>query len=76
MNPALRSDGTGHVSRRITLMALPLEHESEPDATVYSSADDNHLHSDSGVESHLCWVANAPAADGPSDSLSVKKSSS
>ncbi len=77
MSPALRFDGVGHLSRKITLTALPLDRESEPDATGYScSDDDNPLHSDIGLRPHLSGVANISDADRPIDSSSMKKSSS
>jgi hypothetical protein len=79
MSPALRSNGKGHLSRRITLMVLPFEHVSQPDATGDSSSDiDNHFHSDIGLEPHphLNRVANTPAADRLSDSPAMRKSSS
>ena len=74
MSPALRSDGKGHLSRRITLMVLPFEHVSQPDATGDSSSDtDNHFHSDTGLEPHLSRLANTPAADRLSDSATIKR---
>ena len=77
MSPALRCDGKGHLSRRITLMVLPLEHVSQPDATGDSSSDiDKHFQSDIGLEPHLSQVANTPAADRPSDCPPIKMSSS
>jgi len=76
MSPALRSDGKGHLSRRITLMVLPFEHVSQPDATGDSSSDtDNHFHSDIGLEPRRSRVANTPIAELPNDSSSIKKSS-
>jgi hypothetical protein len=77
MSPALRSDGKGHLSRRIKLMVLPLEHMSEPDATGDSSSEiDSHFHSEICLEPGLSRVANTPAAERPYDSSSSKKSSS
>lgn len=77
MSPALGFDGKGHLSRRITLMVLPFEHVSQPDATGDSSSDnDNHFHSDIGLEPNLSRVANTPAADRLSDFPATKKSSS
>ena len=77
MSPALRCDSKGHLSRRITLMVLPLEHVSQPDATGDSSSDiDKHFQSDIGLEPHLSQVANTPVADRPSDCPPIKKSSS
>ena len=79
MSPALRSDGKGHLSRRITLMVLPFEHLSHPDATGDSSSEiDSHFHSDICLEPSLSRAANAPTVELPSDpfsSLSIKKSS-
>ena len=77
MSPALRCGGKGHLSRRITLMVLPFEHVSQPDATGHSSSDtDNHFHSDIGLKPHLSRVASTPTADRPVDCPSIKKSSS
>jgi hypothetical protein len=76
MSPALRSDGKGHLSRRITLMVLPFEHVSQPDATGDSSSDtDNHFHADIGLEPRRSRVASTPIAELPNDSSSIKKSS-
>jgi hypothetical protein len=77
MSPALRSDGKGHLSRRITLMVLPFEHVSEPDATGdFSNEIDGRLHLNIGLETHPPRVANTPVAEIPYDSPSSKKSSS
>ena len=77
MSPVLRSDGKGHLSRRIKLMVLPVEHVSQPDATGDSSGDiDKHFHSNIDLQPHLSHVANTTAADRPSDSPAIKKSSS
>jgi hypothetical protein len=77
MSPALRSDGKGHLSRRITLMVLPFEHVSEPDATGDSSSEiDSHIRSEICLEPVPSWVANTPAAERLYDSPSSKKSSS
>ena len=77
MSPALRSDGKGHLSRRITLMDLPAEHVSEPGATGDSSNEiDGRFHLDIELEPRLPQVANAPAAEPPHDSPSSKKSTS
>jgi hypothetical protein len=77
MSPTLRSDGKGHLSRRIALMVLPLEHVSEPDATGDSSSEtDSHFHSEICLEPGLLAVANTPAAERPYDSPSSKKSTS
>ena len=74
MSPALRCDGKGHLSRRITLMVLPSKRMSQPDATGDSSSNtDNHFHSVIGLEPRLSRVANTPAADRPSDSPAIKK---
>jgi hypothetical protein len=58
---------------------LPFEHVSEPDATGDSSSEiDSHFHLDIGLERRLSRVANAPAAEVSSDSISsssIKKSS-
>jgi hypothetical protein len=76
MSPALRSDGKGHLSRRITLMVLPFAHGSEPDATSDSSSEfDSQFHSEICLEPGLSRVANTPIAELPSDSSSIKKSS-
>jgi len=75
MSPALRCDSKGHLSRRITLMVLPFEHVSQPDATGDSSSDmdNNDFHSDIvDLEPHP-RLANTPAADRPSDSPAIKK---
>ena len=75
MSPALRSDGKGHLSRRIKLMVLPFEHVSQPDATGDSNSDtDEHLQPDIGLEPHLSRIANTLAADRSSD-FPIKKSS-
>jgi hypothetical protein len=77
MSPALRSDGRGHLSRRITLMVLPFEHVSQPDATGDSSSEiDSNFHSEICLEPDLSRIANTPATEGPYDSPSSKKSSS
>ena len=77
MSPTLRSDGKGHLSRRIALMVLPLEHVSKPDATGDSSSEiDSHFHSEICLEPGPLSVANAPAAERPYDSPSSKKSTS
>ena len=77
MSPVLRSDSKGHLSRRITLMALPLEHVSEPDATGDSSSEvDSHFHSEICLEPGLSRVTNTPAAERSYDSSFSKKSSS
>lgn len=77
MSPALRSDGKGHLSRRITLMALPRAHMSEPDATGASSSEhDSHFRSELCLEPGLSPIANTPAVERPYDSSSSKKSSS
>lgn len=77
MSPALRSDGKGHLSRRITLMVLPFERVSEPDATGDSTCEiDSHLQSETCLELGLSRVTNTPAAERPYDSSSSKKSSS
>lgn len=77
MSPALRSDGKGHLSRRITLMDLPAEHVSEQYATGdSSSAIDSHFHSEICLEPGLSRVANTPAAERHCDSPSSKKSPS
>lgn len=76
MSPALRSDGKGHLSRRITSMVLPFEHVSEPDGAGDSSSEiDIHFHSDIGLEPRLSRVANALVAEIPCDSPSSKKPS-
>jgi hypothetical protein len=76
MSPALRCGGKGHLSRRITLMVLPFEHVSQPDAIGDSSSDtDNHFHSDIGLKPRLSRVVNIPAADLPSECPPIKKSS-
>jgi hypothetical protein len=57
-------------------MVLPFEHVSQPDATGDSSSNiDGHFHSDTTPEPRLSRVANAPAAERPSDSPSSKTSS-
>lgn len=76
MSPALRSDGQGHLSRRITLMVLPFEHVGEPDATGDSSEITGHFHSGSCLEPGLSQVANITTAERPYVSSSSKKSSS
>jgi hypothetical protein len=77
MSPALRSDGKGHLSRRITLMVLPFDHVSEPDATGDSSSEINsHFHSEICLEPGLSRAANTPAAELPYDSPSSMKSTS
>jgi hypothetical protein len=77
MSPALRSDGKGHLSRRITLMVLPFVHVSEPDATGDSSSEiDSNFHSEICLEPDLLQLGNTPAAERPHGSLSNKKSSS
>ena len=76
MSPALRCDGKGRLSRRITLMALPPEHMSEPDATGdFSSEIDSHFHLQICFESGLPRIANTPAAEHPGDapSLAVRR---
>ena len=79
MSPALRSDGKGHLSRRITLMVLPFDHLSKPDATGDSNCEiDSHFHSDTDLEPRLSPAGNAPTAElvGVSVSpVSIKKSS-
>jgi hypothetical protein len=77
MSPALRSDGKGHLSRRITLMVLPFEHVSEPDATGDSSSEiDSHIRSEICLQPGLSRGANTPAAERPYDSPSSKRPSS
>jgi hypothetical protein len=77
MSPALRCDGKGHLSRRITLMVLPFEHMSEPDATGNSSSEiDSNLHSEICLEPDLLRLGSTPAAERPHGSPSNKKSSS
>lgn len=77
MSPALRSDGKGHLSRRITLMALQPKHSSEPDASRDSSSEiDSHFHSQICFGSGLPRIANTPAAERPCESPFSKKSSS
>jgi hypothetical protein len=76
MSPALRSDGKRHLSRRITLMAVP-EHRSEPDATGDSTNEiDSPLCSEICLEPGLSRVANTPAAERLRDSPSSRKSTS
>jgi hypothetical protein len=79
MSPALRSDGKGHLSRRITLMVLPFDHLSEPDATGDSNREiDSHFHSDTDLEPYLSPVGNPPIAalaGASASSMSIKKSS-
>jgi hypothetical protein len=73
MSPALRSDSTGHLSRRIKLMDLPFEHVSDPDATGDSSSEiDSHFHSGICLEKGLSRIAST-AAERSHDSASSKK---
>ena len=77
MSPALRCDGKGHLSRRIKLMVLPVEHVSEPDATGDSSSEINsQIHSEICLEPGPSRAANTSAAERPYDSPSSKKASS
>jgi hypothetical protein len=57
-------------------MGFPRDHVSQPDATGDSSSEnDSHSHLGIGLEPRLSRAANAPAAELPSDSAFIKKSS-
>jgi hypothetical protein len=57
-------------------MGFPRDHASQPDATGDSSSEsDSHFHLVVGQELHLSRAANAPAAEAPSDSAFIKRSS-